>query len=84
MKWSLSCIILQDGRVWQRRLQRLPVFPNLSKLITRFWSLQQVSSGRTGHKEAMQVKFDPKVVTYEQLLTSPVASADASFGCSSR
>ena len=30
---------------------------------------KQVSSGRTGHAEALQVKFDPKLVTYEQLLT---------------
>ncbi len=30
---------------------------------------KQVSSGRTGHAEAMQVEFDPDVVSYQQLLT---------------
>jgi peptide-methionine (S)-S-oxide reductase len=28
----------------------------------------EVSSGKTGHVEAMQVTYDPRVVTYEQLL----------------
>jgi len=31
-------------------------------------SYEQVSSGRTGHAEAVQVVYDPKKVTYEQLL----------------
>lgn len=29
---------------------------------------QQVSSGRTGHAEALQIKYDPKVVSYKKLL----------------
>lgn len=29
---------------------------------------RQVSSGKTGHCEALQVEYDPAVVTYEQLL----------------
>jgi peptide-methionine (S)-S-oxide reductase len=28
----------------------------------------QVSTGKTGHAESVQVKYDPKVVTYQQLL----------------
>ena len=31
-------------------------------------SYEQVSSGRTGHTEAVEVTFDPAKVTYEQLL----------------
>ena len=29
---------------------------------------EEVSSGRTGHTEVVQVKYDPKKVSYEQLL----------------
>ncbi len=29
---------------------------------------EQVSTGRTGHAESLQVRYDPKKVTYEQLL----------------
>ena len=31
-------------------------------------SYEQVSSGRTGHAEAVQILYDPKKVTYEKLL----------------
>ena len=31
-------------------------------------SYRAVSSGRTGHAEAVQISFDPDVVTYEELL----------------
>ena len=30
---------------------------------------EQVSSGHTGHAEAMQVTFDPKIVSYQELLS---------------
>ncbi|MBI2598667.1 peptide-methionine (S)-S-oxide reductase MsrA [Candidatus Curtissbacteria bacterium] len=29
---------------------------------------QQVCSGSTGHTEAIQIKFDPKIISYEKLL----------------
>lgn len=32
-------------------------------------SYEQVCSGNTGHAEAVQITFDPAVITYEQLLT---------------
>lgn len=31
-------------------------------------SYDQVSSGRTGHAEAVQIEFDPSVISYEQLV----------------
>ena len=31
-------------------------------------SYAQVSSGRTGHAEAVQIRFDPRVVSYDSLL----------------
>src|SRR3972149_118703 len=29
---------------------------------------EQVSSGNTGHAESVQIEFDPKVISYEELL----------------
>ncbi len=37
---------------------------------------EQVSSGNTGHAEAVQIEFDPKQVSYETLLTVFFASHD--------
>src|SRR4030042_5267709 len=31
-------------------------------------SYEQVSSGQTGHAEAIQIKFDPKIISYNKLL----------------
>lgn len=31
-------------------------------------SYEEVSTGRTGHAESVEIKFDPQVVTYEKLL----------------
>jgi peptide-methionine (S)-S-oxide reductase len=39
-------------------------------------SYQQVCTGRTGHAEVVQVTFDPKVVSYEQLLNVFFATHD--------
>jgi methionine-S-sulfoxide reductase len=41
---------------------------------------EQVSSARTGHREAIQVKFDPSVVTYDQLLDVFWRSIDPTQG----
>jgi methionine-S-sulfoxide reductase len=35
---------------------------------TKAPTYEQVSAGGTGHAEAVQLKYDPKVVTYQQLL----------------
>ena len=32
-------------------------------------SYEQVSSGKTGHAEAVQIEFDPTIISYETLLT---------------
>ena len=55
-----------------------PPFENLegvSKVISGYTggqekdpTYQQVSSGQTGHREAIQVTYDPKKITYTQLL----------------
>ena len=31
-------------------------------------SYEQVSSGRTGHREAVEVRYDPRIIGYDQLL----------------
>lgn len=39
---------------------------------------REVSSGRTGHAEVVQVKFDPEVISYEELLKIFFAMHNAS------
>jgi len=44
--------------------------------VTRNPTYEQVSSGGTGHYEAVQITYDPSKVTYEQLLTAFWHSVD--------
>lgn len=39
-------------------------------------SYEQVSSGKTGHAEAIQVRFDPKQVSYKEILDVFLATHD--------
>jgi peptide-methionine (S)-S-oxide reductase len=39
-------------------------------------SYEQVSTGKTGHAEVVQISFDPKVITYEEILEIFFATHD--------
>jgi methionine-S-sulfoxide reductase len=57
---------------WKKRSRRCPgVVSAVSGYIggsKKSPTYEEVSTGRTGHTEAVQVKYDPAKVTYEQLL----------------
>jgi peptide-methionine (S)-S-oxide reductase len=44
------------------------VLPGYSGGIVKNPSYEQVSTGRTGHAESIQIEFDPKVIPYEKIL----------------
>ncbi|MDQ3873551.1 MAG: peptide-methionine (S)-S-oxide reductase MsrA [Thermoproteota archaeon] len=52
-----------------RRLKGVnSVLPGYSGGTVREPSYEQVCTGRTGHAEAIQIEFDPKVVSFEKIL----------------
>jgi methionine-S-sulfoxide reductase len=44
------------------------VLPGYSGGIVKNPSYEQVRTGRTGHAEAIQIEFDPKIIPYEKIL----------------
>ena len=71
---ALSTAIFAGGCFWcmEETFEKVPgvisVTSGYTDGKTRNPSYEEVSSGRTGHAEAIEVKFDPAKVSYEKLL----------------
>jgi len=71
---ALSTAIFAGGCFWcmEEAFEKVPgvisVTSGYTDGKTRNPSYEEVSSGRTGHAEAIEVKFDPAKVSYEKLL----------------
>jgi peptide-methionine (S)-S-oxide reductase len=71
---SFDEIILANGCFWcteaifKRVRGIISVIPGYSGGFVTGPSYEQVCSGETGHAEALQVRFDPKIISLEKLL----------------
>jgi len=54
--------------IFKRLKGIISVLPGYSGGQVKNPSYEQVCSGRTGHAEAIQIKFDPKVINFEKIL----------------
>ena len=74
MKSNLSIAVFAGGCFWcvEAVLQRidgvLAVMPGYLGGKTQNPTYEQICRGDTGHAEAVEVTYDPQLVTYEQLL----------------
>lgn len=54
--------------VFKRLKGVIEVIPGYAGGITENPSYEQICEGNTGHAEAIQIKFDPKIISFEKLL----------------
>lgn len=54
--------------IFKRLKGVVSVIPGYTGGNTENPTYEQVSSGKTGHAEAIQIEFDPKIISYEKLL----------------
>lgn len=54
--------------IFQRLLGVVSVVSGYTGGLLKNPTYEQVCSGKTGHAEAIQIEFDPKIITYENLL----------------
>ncbi len=70
----METVTLAGGCFWctEAIFQRLKGVASVMPGYTGGWkenpTYEDVSSGKTGHAEAIQINFDPEIISYEKLL----------------